>query len=161
MTRFAGKKIHSYKPLKSSIMWPKIVAPSKFRIKILKQTTILSYTLLTQFVVLWIFFTSASFTITNWKLKKTSHFGSLIRWSNFFFCFRVTNSNLKNIKLHFEFALIFFFWGWNIKVRCTTRFYSWSTPFCIICKWSSSIIIRYKLLFVCRWHLHILPTWGR
>ena len=56
---------------------------------------------------------------------------------------------------------IVFFWGWNIKVRCTTRLYSWTAPFSIICKWSSPIIIRRRLLFVCRWHLYLLPTWGR
>ena len=45
-----------------------------------------------------------------------------------------------------------FFWGWNIKVPCTTRLYSWITPLSIICKWSSPIIIRHRLLFACRWH---------
>ena len=52
MTRFAGKKFHSYKLVMSSITSLKIVPPSKFRFKILKKTTILSYTLLTQFAVL-------------------------------------------------------------------------------------------------------------
>ena len=35
--------------------------------------------------------------------------------------------------------------------------------FFIICKWSSPIIIRCRLLFLCswRWHLYLLPTWGR
>ena len=35
----------------------------------------------------------------------------------------------------------FFFWGWNIKERFTTRHYSWSALFSIICKWPSPIII--------------------
>ena len=46
-----------------------------------------------------------------------------------------------------------FFWSWNIKVWCTTRLYSWTTPFSIICKWSSPIVTRRRLLFVYRWHL--------
>ena len=52
MTCFAGKKFHPYKLLTSSTTWPKLVAPSRFGIKILKETTTLSYTLLTQFAVL-------------------------------------------------------------------------------------------------------------
>ena len=56
------KKIHSYKLLTSSITWPKIVAPSKFRINILKKKAIPSYMLLTQFAALWKFFAITSFT---------------------------------------------------------------------------------------------------
>ena len=62
MTCFAGKKFRSYKLLTSSITWPKFVAPSKFRVKILKKTTIPRYKLLTQLAVLWKLFTITSFT---------------------------------------------------------------------------------------------------
>ena len=46
-------------------------------------------------------------------------------------------------------------------LRCITRLYSCTAPFSIIYKWSSPIIIGQTLLFVCRWHLYLLPTSGR
>ena len=59
----------------------------------------------------------------------------------------------------FYFLFFYFFWSWNIKVWCSTRLYSWTAPFCIICKWSSPIIIRSWLLSVCGWDLYFLPSY--
>ena len=87
-------------------------------------------------------------------LKTMKYFGfrtSVIKWFESYLSNRKFLVCIDNV----------FFWGWNIKVRCTTRLYSWTAPFSIICKWSSPIIIRGRLLFVCRWHLYFLPIWGR
>ena len=51
-----------------------------------------------------------------------------------------------------------FLCGWNIKVRCTTRHYSWTATFSIVYRWSSPIMIRNWLLLVCRWQLYFLPV---
>ena len=53
-----------------------------------------------------------------------------------------------------------FFWGGKINVRCTTGLYSWTAPSCIICKWSSPMVIRRRLLFTCRWHLYFYQHEG-
>ena len=87
-------------------------------------------------------------------LEKMKYFGfqtSVIKWLEFYL------SNRKFLVCIDK----CFFWGWNIKVWCTTRLYSWITPFSITCKWFSPIITRCRLLLVCRWHLHFLPKWGR
>ena len=63
-----------------------------------------------------------------------------------------------SLKHKFLVCLNVFFGGWNIKARCTTRLYSWRTPFSIICKKIFPITIRSWLLFVCRWQLYFLPS---
>ena len=85
---------------------------------------------------------------------------SLKKWNNFFP--DICNQILSPIIQAESFGLYWcFFWGWNIKAWCTTRLCSWAAPFSINYKWSSPIIIRCRLLFVSRWELYFLPTWGR
>ena len=60
-------------------------------------------------------------------LQKMEYFGfqtSAIKWLESYLSKRKCLSGIGN----------FFFSGWNIKVRCTTRLYSWTTPCFIICK---------------------------
>ena len=86
-------------------------------------------------------------------LEKMKYFGfraSVIKWFE---------SYLSNRK--FLVCIDVFFCGWNINVRCTRRLHSWTTPYSITGKWYSPIIIRCRLLFICGWHLYLLPTWGR
>ena len=86
-------------------------------------------------------------------LKKMKYFGfrtPVIKWFESYLPYRKFSIYIDNV----------FFWGLNIKVRCTTRLYPWTAPFSVICKWSTPVIIRRRLLFVCRWHLYFLPTWG-
>ena len=86
-------------------------------------------------------------------LEKMKYFGfrtSVIKWFESYLPYRKFSIYIDNV----------FFWGLNIKVRCTTRLYPWTAPFSVICKWSTPVIIRRRLLFVCRWHLYFLPTWG-
>ena len=81
MTCFPGKIFQWYKMLMSSITWPKIVALSKFWIKVLKETTIPSYTLLTQFAVLRNFFSITFFTIEQFNIDFFSRFRLLYFFS--------------------------------------------------------------------------------
>ena len=86
-------------------------------------------------------------------LEKMKCFGfrtSVIKWFE---------SYLSNRK--FLVCINVFSWGCNIKIWCTTRLYSWTAPFSIICKRYYPITIRSWLLFLYRWHLYFLPRWGR
>ena len=54
---------------------------------------------------------------------------------------------------NFWFLLIMFFEAGTLKCGVPQASSSWTAPFSITCKWFSTIIIRSRLLFVCRWHL--------